>query len=328
MWITIVWTIISTLILLSSGHPQNLIRTSDEYTFYQYLLQAATAATRRPYFRYSTVSPARIGVSRAPNGSLVPFVNPNYTEAPTRAPIEISTSSSRDTDRIIFPSETEALKNPPQPYHQEITRDPPKMHRKKSTMTNRFGEHSVEERFLPKGCKDGSTICQNADDYPSEYVDQIVATNLGYQYADVFGDDIVPEVVQRVDYRDEEPLCQSKEIVIYPKVGQTKDNTWAYIINNANFSQGVRVEQCLQEHKPCAMTESFPYGYVTECKQKYIYRHLLALNEHGEQIKDLFRLPACCKCMVRSNFGSRIFSRNAAPAANASLETTTSGVTR
>lgn len=60
------------------------------------------------------------------------------------------------------------------------------------------------------------------------------------------------------------------------------------------------------------MTESFPYGYTTECKQKYIYRHLLALNERGEQVKDLFRLPACCKCIIRStyNYGSSIFSRS------------------
>lgn len=67
------------------------------------------------------------------------------------------------------------------------------------------------------------------------------------------------------------------------------------------------------------MTESFPYGYTTECKQKFIYRHLLALNERGEQVKDLFRLPACCKCIVRSNFGNYgggIFSRSSADQQN------------
>lgn len=60
------------------------------------------------------------------------------------------------------------------------------------------------------------------------------------------------------------------------------------------------------------MTESFPFGYTTECKQKFIYRHLLALNDRGEQVKDLFRLPACCKCIVRStySYGSGIYSRS------------------
>lgn len=111
-------------------------------------------------------------------------------------------------------------------------------------MTSRFGPSGVKSRFVPKGCTDNSIICSITDDYPIDHVNQIVATNAAYQYADVFGDDIVPEVVQRVDYPDEEPLCHSKENVIYPRVGQTKDNTWAYIINNANFSQGVRVEQC------------------------------------------------------------------------------------
>lgn len=60
------------------------------------------------------------------------------------------------------------------------------------------------------------------------------------------------------------------------------------------------------------MTDSFPYGYITECKQKYIYRHLLALDENGEAVKSLIRLPACCKCVIRSRFGASIFSRHGA----------------
>lgn len=69
---------------------------------------------------------------------------------------------------------------------------------------------------------------------------------------------------------------------------------------------------CRGENRPCAFTDSFPYGYITECKQKFIYRHLLALDEHGETIKNLFRLPACCKCVIRSRFNGNIFSRHAA----------------
>lgn len=65
------------------------------------------------------------------------------------------------------------------------------------------------------------------------------------------------------------------------------------------------------ENRSCAFTDSFPYGYITECKQKFIYRHLLALDENGETVKNLFRLPACCKCVIRSRYSGNIFSRHA-----------------
>lgn len=128
-------------------------------------------------------------------------------------------------DRIIFPSEFEE-------YKRTQTRLP--------TTGIRFSNG----RFVPKGCSGNSPVCASTEDYPTDYINQIVQSNRG-RFHDFFGDDIVPEVVQRVDYPDEEPLCHSKEIVMYPTIGQTKDNKWTYIVNNGNFSQGVRVEQCL-----------------------------------------------------------------------------------
>lgn len=50
--------------------------------------------------------------------------------------------------------------------------------------------------------------------------------------------------------------------------------------------------------KQCEMTQNFPLGYETKCKQKYIYRQLLAINENGNTVKDLFRLPSCCQCVL------------------------------
>uniref|UniRef100_A0A336MQL5 CSON002625 protein n=1 Tax=Culicoides sonorensis TaxID=179676 RepID=A0A336MQL5_CULSO len=198
-----------------------------------------------------------------------------------------------DTDRIIFPSDFETITN-----SNSFAETP--------TMGIRFSEGN---RFVPRGCANGNSVCTNTEDYPVEHINKVVEQNRA-RLTDFFGDDIVPQVVQRVDYPDEEPLCHSKEIVLYPTMGQTKDNKWAYIINNGNFSQGVRVEQCIGENRPCAMTDSFPYGYITECKQKYIYRHLLALDENGQTVKNLFRLPACCKCVIRSRYGGNIYSRH------------------
>jgi len=39
-------------------------------------------------------------------------------------------------------------------------------------------------------------------------------------------------------------------------------------------------------------------GYITMCKQKFIYRELSAISEDGEIIRDYFRLPASCCCHV------------------------------
>lgn len=50
----------------------------------------------------------------------------------------------------------------------------------------------------------------------------------------------------------------------------------------------------------CAFTDQFPLGYKTVCKQKYIYRKLVALDEEGKPITDTFPLPSCCSCVVKT----------------------------
>lgn len=143
---------------------------------------------------------------------------------------DVGFSFPADTDRIIFPNDFEELVNTNKNYGYPET----------PTMDVRFSEG----RFVPRGCRDGSSVCSNTDDYPVEHINKVIERSRG-RLAEFFGDDIVPQVVQRVDYPDEEPLCHSRELVLYPTMGQTKDNKWAYIINNGNFSQGVRVEQCM-----------------------------------------------------------------------------------
>lgn len=250
---------------LEPARAQHIISTGGSTNLYQYLNYLKT---RRPLLKQiHTAAPHSnsITVSRAPNGSLVPYIVPY--EATTKGPTEqltintdsgqesittlhITPSPSRgkrgkyiikifhqphfkfrilaipfirfpDTDRIIFPTEMEALTTSMY-ENQEMRRYTSKGYRKKPPvpMSNRFGHQ--EDRFVPKACPDGSIICDHTDYYPAEVVNRIVATNIAYQYADVFGDDIVPEVVQRVDYPDEEALCHSKETIIYPKVVKRK----------------------------------------------------------------------------------------------------------
>jgi len=52
-------------------------------------------------------------------------------------------------------------------------------------------------------------------------------------------------------------------------------------------------EQGLEGHLP---------GYSSICKQKYIYKKLLAFTPDGKAMPDTFRLPSCCVCHIRSKF--------------------------
>lgn len=49
----------------------------------------------------------------------------------------------------------------------------------------------------------------------------------------------------------------------------------------------------------CSLTESFPNNYKTECRQHYVYRQLLSLSPQGRIVKEQFRFPASCKCVVK-----------------------------
>lgn len=53
-------------------------------------------------------------------------------------------------------------------------------------------------------------------------------------------------ILNRYDgFDEEESLCRSQERLIYPQAGLTQDNNWMYIINQKNYTQGVRVDECM-----------------------------------------------------------------------------------
>ncbi|KMQ88412.1 protein spaetzle [Lasius niger] len=143
------------------------------------------------------------------------------------------------------------------------------------------------------------TFCEDVSNYPEEFVNQALAKNsslLHYAYEDVL------EIAPRTD-TNENGLCISVERVIRPKAGQNLKNEWHFILqsNQSNFHQGVRIETCLDENTKCRLIDGFAEGYITTCKQKYIYRELSAISDNGEIIRDYFRFPASCCCHVEFN---------------------------
>uniref|UniRef100_A0A7G3AQ85 Protein spaetzle isoform x2 cimex lectularius n=1 Tax=Lutzomyia longipalpis TaxID=7200 RepID=A0A7G3AQ85_LUTLO len=148
-------------------------------------------------------------------------------------------------------------------------------------------------------CAKDSTFCVEDKNYPKSHIESLLEKNYK-QYAEFVTEDyITADLTQRNDIPGEESLCESYENKVYPTSGVNRDNKWLYIINQSNFTQGVRIEECRRKGQPCSLASLFPPTYVSECKQKFQYRQLLALDERGEIIKDFFRLPSCCKCYVR-----------------------------
>lgn len=168
-------------------------------------------------------------------------------------------------------------------------------------------------------CARGSTFCERVDNYPSAEFNSILKEANKY----IFGTDLVAQISIGNRFggvEDEERLCSSHKRLVYPRVGLTRDNTWRYIVNQSNYTQGVLVEECryrnafvnkiyknvnvifsLFSHtRQCHKTvvQSLPLGYNAQCKQKFVYRQLVAIDEEGNTIKDFFMLPSCCECVI------------------------------
>lgn len=152
-------------------------------------------------------------------------------------------------------------------------------------------------------CRPEFPICTNVADYPQKLVDEIVSRH-EQRFAEVFGNDVVidsgDELHQRFDTSDDEFLCTSEEKLVHPQSGYTMEEKLIMIVNTPNYSQGVRIEVCRNPEQPCSKLEYLTSLFKTNCKQLYHYRTLLAINPATKQpYKESFRLPSCCKCVIR-----------------------------
>ncbi|XP_066905936.1 uncharacterized protein spz isoform X2 [Halyomorpha halys] len=158
----------------------------------------------------------------------------------------------------------------------------------------------------PPPCADGTTFCERVDGYPAN-LENIFDNDLD-QFKELQGTDELksPPITQRIDINstNEQPLCASVEEVVFPRTAKNKDDKWLFVINTSSFVQGVRIEKCLktsdEPEQSCFFNDSFPNGYKTVCKQKYIYRRMVAVDDDGKPVKDTFLLPSCCSCTVVS----------------------------
>lgn len=153
--------------------------------------------------------------------------------------------------------------------------------------------------FRPQVSCHNDTFCSVADNYPAAYVDEVLKKNESLKYLSVV--DGMPEELalrSKLNLRDS-PLCDTYEEVVYPTVAVNKDNEWMFVVNNQNLQQGVRIERCVQEDVDCNLIDSFATGYKTTCKQKYIYRQLIAVSQGGHIVPMYFKFPASCCCHLK-----------------------------
>lgn len=148
---------------------------------------------------------------------------------------------------------------------------------------------------LPRGCDDA--LCANPLDYPAADIAMLLRSS-DRKLTESF---VVDAIDRKFDFRldgdeNEFHLCDSVEEIYFPKTAERKDGSWLFLVNE-NREQGVYINKCLKPNQPCKMAEVFPFQYRTECKQQYIYRQLVAVEEGVTKI-DRFRIPTGCSCVL------------------------------
>merc|ERR1711915_52714 len=184
------------------------------------------------------------------------------------------------------------------------------------------------KRFLPLGCPNGQTFCENPEGYPSSRYLQKLARNLSSMeklilFSNNARENVMkeneeslefvvptrnsiknvhakPAVIQTEDigWVEESPVCDSRISYVYPKAALNHNKEWRHIFSLGNSSrtdyvQVVRVETCIGEGESCRINSP---GINTVCRQKFVQHRLLALNQDGDKYIDSFNFPSCCVC--------------------------------
>ncbi|XP_043507239.1 protein spaetzle-like isoform X2 [Frieseomelitta varia] len=155
----------------------------------------------------------------------------------------------------------------------------------------------AEPLFQPPPVCKHQLYCENAPNYPSNIVSRELKKNphlRGYSSIDE-----VDSLTQDENEPETESLCPSTEEIVVPKSGLTRDGIWMYILNDNNLNQSIRIEQCLERDRSCRMISGLAHGYYTQCKQRYTYRQLWALNNEGAIVQDSFLFATSCCCHVK-----------------------------
>ncbi|XP_037811833.1 protein spaetzle [Lucilia sericata] len=153
----------------------------------------------------------------------------------------------------------------------------------------------------------GKIFCNKLRNYPDIlHLERIINEEftLLESYFNKFYDDYDYNDDYDEDYdlhHDEEFLCPSREKIIYPEAAINNDGVWQPIVNIPRHKQGIRIEECLEAGSTCGESTGIPIPnhYTAICRQSFGEQVLVAISEHEDIILDRFRIPSCCKCLIK-----------------------------
>jgi len=160
-----------------------------------------------------------------------------------------------------------------------------------------------------------STFCDRTRDYPTQSVLQQLLRKpevSGQLFNNVFNSECVrPETKTRQFNINEDQLCRSRKKVIFPQKALNSENNWMFVVNVANFTQSVEIDECQgfgfgdgddEVFGSCLYSGSQGNDPgSTSCRQLYRQHRLLALNGANKLEVDSFKLPSACACFTASN---------------------------
>jgi hypothetical protein len=93
----------------------------------------------------------------------------------------------------------------------------------------------------------GETYCEYDDNYPAERIamskNTLTKYSLFFDDEGAFDEDTIGPRLGG-DSPPEQGLCDSRIVTIFPKKAQNKYNEWKTIVNNDEYRQGIKIEEC------------------------------------------------------------------------------------
>lgn len=153
-----------------------------------------------------------------------------------------------------------------------------------------------------KICED--SYCEEYPDYPLELLDSLELWK--YKFPEQKIDEQKRHKRDEKDANEflvETKLCESRIKFVKPQILNNAQNRSKVVINHANFTQFVRIEECISTNFPCTW-DVYPNTVESYCRQNYITIGLWSLNDRNNSlVKEKFYVPSSCDCIInKENF--------------------------
>lgn len=154
-------------------------------------------------------------------------------------------------------------------------------------------------------------FCEEVTNYPSKYVESIVANVDAQTYEQFFNKTIASETLGlRISNNRPIELCNSIKRDIYPRRAKNLKGEWRLVVNLPNpYRQPIKVEKCQWKNSRCKFSETLPNHYVSQCVQKYNRVALLSLDEYGQVVPYDYDVPSYCQCEIQHSKSERTVTR-------------------